>query len=363
MKEELFQWRQNVWKNFNQVQQSVEFTLTHHDSGSSLTVITDSVTTPALFHIQFSSHSFLHFLHNPSLWVKHCPPGFNSEFTKKSEWKKMRNGAGKKSFSSKQSQSFDFVCEAWTQVVSSSSNRFLRRCCLRRVFKKPLGITHTHPSSSLHRLHSVFLSPTLPLAAFSFSSMSSAAEGRFPVFHSEVWCSGWPGGDTRGGGRRGCYWFALSGLPSVLLCPARSIITPLRVTSTWVVPPPPAPGRAHWLLRLRLNTWSAQRLDNCRLDVHATAMLTFVCAKHRLVPPLLVTPAFCVSECVELCERAQKCQAGSDVNETCEIPLLSQQVGSWGTTKAHGRATDCGGSEHDKCPCHRHRCGLCYPAF
>ncbi|KAI4807705.1 hypothetical protein KUCAC02_027496, partial [Chaenocephalus aceratus] len=40
-----------------------------------------------------------------------------------------------------------------------------------------------------------------------------------------------------------------------------------------------------------------------------------------------------------------------------------QQVVEPRTTKARGRATDCRGSEHDKCPCHRHRCGPCSSAF
>lgn len=42
------------------------------------------------------------------------------------------------------------------------------------------------------------------------------------------WLWGYRGGDDVGRGD----WFALSGFPSVLLCPAQSIITPPQVTST-----------------------------------------------------------------------------------------------------------------------------------
>ncbi|KAJ4940529.1 hypothetical protein JOQ06_026827 [Pogonophryne albipinna] len=60
--------------------------------------------------------------------------------------------------------------------------------------------------------------------------------------------------------------------------------------------------------------------------------------------------------------RPKPCPLGLEAEFT-KNGAMNQQVVEPRTTKARGRATDCRGSEHDKCPCHRHRCGPCYSAF
>ena len=136
---------------------------------------------------------------------------------------------------------------------------------------------------------------------------------RFP-FRSVMHRVAWRGYERRweGGG------FALSGLPSVLLCPAQKHYN--ASASDLHLSGAPDAGAGQGTLVVVLCTKSecvprtAQRLDNCRLNVQSTLIETVVCACVSAIRPsnsaltaLSCTHVLAASHFFDVSERVQVC--------------------------------------------------------